>query len=178
MANKQNKVKRTRLIWIVLALILVAAYLANRTVLNRNARHDAPVAIPATEPQFRAEGRLHFIDSDGDTLRSILIEIAEEDRERIQGLMYRSALSDDQGMLFIFEEEEEQSFWMKNTRIPLDILYVNSDLQIVSLYKQTQPYSTSPIPSFRPAIYVVEVRGGFCDQYGITEGNRIAYIRN
>jgi uncharacterized protein len=175
--NKQNKIKTGRLIWAILLLIVVVAYLANRAVVSRNERQTLTAPAAAPEPAFVAEGDLHFISAAGDTLRSITIEIADNSQDRVQGLMYRSALDDTQGMLFIFDREEEQSFWMKNTRIPLDILYVNRSLEIVSLYRQTQPYSTSPIPSFKPALYVVEVRGGFCDQYGIAEGGRIAYTR-
>lgn len=175
--NKQNKIKTGRLIWAILLLMVVAAYLVNRVIVSRNERQGPPVSAPAPEPAFVPEGDLHFLSAAGDTLRSITIEIADNSQDRVQGLMYRSTLDDTQGMLFIFDQEEEQSFWMKNTRIPLDILYVNRDLEIVSLYRQTQPYSTSPIPSFRPALYVVEVRGGFCDQYDIAEGGRIAYTR-
>lgn len=132
-------------------------------------------APQVVEPEFVEEGLLAFLESNGDTIRTISIEIADNVDERTRGLMYRSAMNDDQGMLFIFDDEEEQSFWMKNTKISLDILYVNRQLQIVTIYRHTQPYSESPIPSFEPAQYVVEVKAGFCDAFGVNEGDRVAY---
>jgi len=87
-------------------------------------------------------------------------------------------MSNDQGMLFIFEVEEPQGFWMKNTIIPLDIIYVNAKKEIVSIAEDTQPFSEQSLPSKGPAIYVVEVNGGFCAQYGITAGYKIDFTRN
>lgn len=89
------------------------------------------------------------------------IEIADNDAERQMGLMNRSFMNNSQAMLFIFDVEEPQAFWMKNTIIPLDIIYVNSNKEIVSIAANTEPYSEKSLPSGRPAIYVVEVNGGF-----------------
>ena len=87
-------------------------------------------------------------------------------------------MNNSQAMLFIFDVEEPQAFWMKNTIIPLDIIYVNSNKEIVSIAANTEPYSEKSLPSGRPAIYVVEVNGGFCDQYGIAAGSKISFTRN
>ena len=130
------------------------------------------------EPKFSKEGTLVFINDARDTIKQVNIEIADNDPERTQGMMYRSDMSYDNAMLFIMEYERQQSFWMRNTRLSLDILYVNGDMEIVTIYKHTQPYSESPIPSFDKAKYVVETAAGFCDKFGIVEGNHIAFTRS
>lgn len=144
---------------------------------NKSFKSVTGVIKTKAEPQFFDEGNLYFLNH-SDTLSEIDIEIADEYEEIAKGLMYRSRLLENQGMLFIFNHESEQSFWMKNTKIPLDILYVNKDFQIVRIAKHTVPYSKEPIPSIEPAIYVIEVNAGYCDLNDITLGNKISYIRN
>ena len=124
---------------------------------------------------FFKEGELEFLTKEGTPIKKIDLEIAKTDQERAQGLMYRMNMSAEQGMLFIFDKTEPQSFWMKNTFISLDIIYVNEQKEIVSIAKMAQPKSEAPIPSGLPAIYVVEVNGGFCDRYQIKEGNKVAW---
>jgi uncharacterized membrane protein (UPF0127 family) len=120
---------------------------------------------------------LAFLNAAKDTIKIVDLEIADNDQERSQGMMYRSSMSYDRAMLFIMQYEREQSFWMRNTKMSLDIMYVNGDLEIVTIYKHTQPYSESPIPSFKKAKYVVETSAGFCDRFGIEEGNYIQFAR-
>lgn len=128
------------------------------------------------EPPFMKEGELEFINSDKKTaIKKIDIEVAENDDERMQGLMYRKGMDDGKGMLFIFEKEEPQSFWMKNTIMPLDIIYVNSQKEIVKIFKNTTPFSEKSLPSERPATYVVEVASGFTDRYVVKEGDIINF---
>lgn len=127
-------------------------------------------------PQFKKEGVLYFLSKvNNDTLRQIDIELATNDQERAQGLMDRKSMSDTQGMLFIFPHEEEQSFWMKNTYISLDIIYINEKKEIVSVQKYTTPLSEESLPSFKKAQYVLEVNAGFCDKYHIAYGDKISY---
>jgi len=125
---------------------------------------------------FREDGQLAFV-RDGDTLVTIAIEIAETDSARQRGLMERTHLPERSGMLFIFEREAMQGFWMANTPLSLDIIFVNGDSQIVSIAKYTRPYSTETISSQYPARFVVEVPAGFTDTYGILEGDRIRWRR-
>lgn len=129
------------------------------------------------EPQFSKEGVLAFLSAAKDTIKVVDLEIADNEQERTQGMMYRSSMSYDRAMLFIMQYEREQSFWMRNTKMSLDIMYVNGDFEIVTIYKHTQPYSESPIPSFKRAKYVVETSAGFCDKFGIEEGNLIQFAR-
>lgn len=128
------------------------------------------------EPVFKKEGELEFIKPDGKTLiKKIDVEIADNHDEIMQGLMYRKSMDDNKGMLFIFEEEEPQSFWMKNTIMPLDIIYVNSKKEIVKIFKNTIPFSESSLPSVKPTLYVVEVAAGYTERYGVKEGDLIKF---
>ncbi|WKN30133.1 DUF192 domain-containing protein [Porifericola rhodea] len=132
-----------------------------------------------SEPAFVKEGELYFVDSlSNDTLAHIAIEVADDDAQRQQGLMYRSSMEDSTGMLFIFERARPQTFWMKNTKIPLDIMYVDEDSSIIMIYKSVMPYSEKSVPSYDPALYVVEVNGGFSSRNNIKEGDRISFKLN
>jgi uncharacterized membrane protein (UPF0127 family) len=130
-----------------------------------------------TGPQFEKEGVLHFINEQGDTLRTIDIEIADTESERTIGLMHRRSMTDTQGMLFIFEEEERRSFWMRNTLIGLDIMFIRANGEVESIAKYTVPLDERSIPSKGPSTYVLEVIEGFCDRYGIKEGTKVSYQR-
>ena len=104
------------------------------------------------------------------------MEVVDTSEERRIGLMNRESLPQQAGMLFIFEEERVLSFWMKNTLIPLDMIFISKDLEIVSIQKNAQPCESDPCKlygSVFPAKYVVEVNAGFSDRNGIKEGNKI-----
>jgi uncharacterized protein len=92
--------------------------------------------------------------------------------------MYRKSMPDSCGMLFIFEEMQPLSFWMKNTHISLDILYLDNDYRIVSIAKNATPFSEVSIPSGKDAMYVIEVNAGFCEKNKIKEGIKISYTLN
>ncbi len=140
---------------------------------------ESPPVIRRSEPAFRQDGVLYFIDNpDLDTLSRLKIEIAKEYDAISRGLMNRSHLNSDKGMLFIFDEEEELSFWMKNTRISLDIIFVNNNLHIVQIAEHTLPYSEDPIPSIYPARYVVEINAGYCRKHQINTGDLIQFYKN
>ena len=112
---------------------------------------------------FRIDGQLVFVkDGTGSLITMIRIEIAENDAERTQGLMWRRYMSEDTGMLFIFDKQEMLSFWMKNTYIPLDIIFADKTGKILSIYKDAAPLNEATIPSGKPCKFVVEVNGGFC----------------
>lgn len=128
------------------------------------------------EPMFKKQGELEFVNSKSKKpVKKIDIEIADNEQKRMQGLMYRRSMNEDNGMLFIFPISEPQSFWMKNTIISLDIMFVNEKKEIIKIHKNTIPYSERSYPSFKNAMYVVEVVAGFSDKYGITEGDKIDY---
>ncbi|PLX06051.1 MAG: hypothetical protein C0596_16295 [Marinilabiliales bacterium] len=137
--------------------------------VNNNYNFDNP-------PIFRNDTELAFIDSEtGDILFTIEAEVASNDTERARGLMYRTDLEENQGMLLLFSREQTQSFYMRNTLISLDIIYVNSDLEIVDIYDHTNPMDETSLPSKDVAQYVVEINAGLCEKYEIEIGDLIAY---
>jgi len=125
---------------------------------------------------FKKEGEVHFLKANSNqTLTKIVVEIANTSKERNQGLMYRDEMPDSMGMLFIFDNSIVRSFWMKNTPVALDILFVNDEKEIVKIHPNTQPYSEDPLNSHRAARYVIEVNAGFCDKYQILEGHNVKF---
>jgi uncharacterized membrane protein (UPF0127 family) len=166
-----------------IAFCLYIAGCGDRTGTNsgNNTADTAASAATTTDagPEFTKEGELYFVSkANNDTIRKIDVELAETDDERAKGLMDRRSMTDDQGMLFIFSSAEEQSFWMKNTYISLDIIYVDENKEIVSIQKYATPLSEESLPSFKKAMYVVEVNAGFCDKYHVAYGDRIAYTKS
>jgi uncharacterized membrane protein (UPF0127 family) len=130
----------------------------------------------AFEISFNKQGTLAFLSAqNNDTLSVIDIEVADNNQRRARGLMYRKSLPADAGMLFVFDEEEIQGFWMKNTYIPLDMLFVNADNEIITIHANTAPLKEWNYASTRPALYVVEVNAGYCAQKQITEGDKIIF---
>lgn len=124
-------------------------------------------------PQFRKDGELIFKKSDDSTFqKKIDYELADEEWEIRQGLMYRIEMGENEGMVFKMPTEKKQSFWMKNTSIPLDIIYLNANKEIVSIQKYTSPHSEQQLPSESPAQYVVEVNAGFSDTYNLKKGDK------
>jgi len=133
--------------------------------------------VRPTGPQFKKEGELYLIKAIGDTIRKIDIEIADTESRRTIGLMHRRSMPDTQGMLFVFEREEPRSFWMRNTLIGLDIMYIRADGEIESIAMYCVPKLEKSVPSKGPALYVLEVVEGFCDIHGVAEGDRVEFNR-
>ncbi len=128
------------------------------------------------EIPFRKDGTLTFL-RDGAPIVTIDIEIADNDSTRTRGLMQRSRLPERSGMLFIFDEPAPQSFWMANTQLPLDIIFVDADSQIVSITKYTKPLSPESVTSGGAAArFVIEVEAGFTDTYGIIETDHVRWV--
>jgi len=98
------------------------------------------------------------------------VEIADDDRERQRGLMERTELAENAGMLFVFEQEQQLSFWMKNTLIPLSVAYIDSDGRIIDI-QDMEPLDTTSHPSAEPARYALEVNQGFYEERGIEVGD-------
>ena len=130
--------------------------------------------IKTTEPQFKQEGVL-YISRQMDTLHKLLIEIADTPYERETGMMYRSSMKKNQGMLFVFDKEAQRSFYMKNTEIPLDIIYLNKNLEIVAIIHNAAPMDEQSLPSKVPAQFVLELLGGQSNVLGLLEGDQVSY---
>jgi uncharacterized membrane protein (UPF0127 family) len=178
-APKKKKGSKNILVTVV-AIIIVGAFLAMmvyRPFVNKRETSgpNNGSSLKARVPEFRKDGTLTFHPGDGKEPLTIDIEVVRQEQQIMQGLMYRPQMAENRGMLFIFPGEEERSFWMKNTYIPLDIIFVDANRKIVTIQDNTQPLSTESIPSYKPAKYVVEVNAGFAEKYGIKEGNLISF---
>ena len=106
---------------------------------------------------------------------SFNVEIADDPEEQRRGLMYRRELAPDAGMLFLYEEQELLSYWMRNTYVSLDIIYIDDQGHIVSIAKNTTPLSERSIPSSGPAIAVLEVIAGTSDELGFAAGDEVRH---
>lgn len=135
--------------------------------------------MSAALPQlkFTKHGDLTFISAKNTFLVTINIEIADTPEKRSLGMMYRSALGERQGMLFVFPKEEYQSFWMKNTAVPLDMIFVSARNEVVTIHEKTTPYSPQSYTSTKPAQFVVEVNAGFAQSHGISLGDKVRWQR-
>lgn len=130
------------------------------------------------EPQFTKEAEGFLIDPiSGDTLYNLDIEIAERRDEIEYGMMYRRSMAEQTGMLFLLGMERPQSFYMKNTYVPLDIIYLGNNGKVVSIQKNAKPLDETSLPSGKPASMVLEVQGGFSDKFGVTEGTLFTWKR-
>jgi uncharacterized protein len=103
------------------------------------------------------------------------VEMATNDAEREKGLMFRKELPDGKGMLFDFHREQEVAFWMQNTYIPLDMLFIKADGTILRIAENTEPLSTKTVPSGGPVRAVLEVIAGTSRRLGIAPGDRVTH---
>ncbi len=175
MANKKNPKKTKQAnTWLAFVLLLVIAMLMIMWLYpKKNSGIRQSVVKP--EPKTLPGGELQFIGKDGTVKANLLIEIAQDDYSRSKGLMLRRDLAENQGMLFIFEQEGPQAFWMKNTPLSLDMIFVNAKKEIVQIHKYTKPQSTQTYFSGKPAQFVVETVAGFTDRYEIKIGDKITW---
>ena len=98
---------------------------------------------------------------------------ADDEGERTKGLMFVKNLPKNQGMLFVFPDEEPRSFWMKNTFIPLDMIFFDSTFKIQNIVKHAKPHDTTPTEPSEPCKYVLEVHAGFVDENGVVVGDEV-----
>ena len=118
---------------------------------------------------------LHVRLKNGETLK-FFVEYAVDESSRAQGLMFRKEMPEDEGMFFLFEKPQELSFWMKNTLIPLDIIFIGEDGKIVAIAENAQPCKEDPCFSYvsgQPAQFVLEINGGLSRRLGISKGDMV-----
>ena len=121
------------------------------------------------------ETRLIVQSESGD--HAFTVEVVDTPETRAQGLMYRQELADDAGMLFDFQEERPVSFWMRNTFIPLDMLFIKADGTNLNIHVNARPHDTTSIPSEGPVQFVLEIPGGRSDELGIAAGDTVEHPR-
>jgi uncharacterized protein len=122
------------------------------------------------------DSRVEIISPGGITLVDVQIEIANTDAERETGLMYRQHLDSNAGMLFVFKQPEHLSFWMKNTEIPLDMIFANDDRTIIGIVANAEPFSERQLSVNGDSQYVLEVNGGFARRHGIAPGDKLKFV--
>ena len=161
--------------FVTVALVLVAlaaiALILPRFFSNESNRVQE-IEITPQDIDFTRDGGVSIFKNDS-LIQTIEVEFAKNDEERALGLMYRSSMDEHQGMWFIFPEEAPRSFYMRNTEIPLDIIYLDKDKKVVSIAKNARPYDETSLPSEKPAMYVLEINGGLSDKWGIEKGDRM-----
>ncbi len=108
----------------------------------------------------------------GNKVHQFRVEIARSGQEQAQGLMFRTTMGADEGMVFPMDPTRDAAFWMKNTVIPLDIIFIGADRRILNIAANTVPYSEAPVPSAGPVSAVLELVGGRAAQLGIAPGDR------
>lgn len=132
--------------------------------LNKSAQKESPKKdMPQAE----------FSNADGAPVASFNLELAISPDEHEKGLMYRRELPDDWGMLFIYPDEGMRSFWMQNTYISLDMIFINARGSVVNIIEEAEPLTRTPRESKRFARYVLELRGGRVAEVGLQTGDRM-----
>ena len=137
-----------------------------------------PQASEPYEPPFREDGTIYAVN-DQDTVATFRGEYAKTPENIEIGMMYRRSVSPDMAMLFFMDGGDRlRSFWMKNTLVSLDIIYINANNEVVSVQANAQPLNTTSLPSEAPASYVLEVLGVTADTWGIKKVTTITWSDN
>ena len=133
---------------------------------------------PAARASTAAESGLELIPLEirsGGKVHRFTVEVAKTEQEQAQGLMYRQSLAADRGMIFPFSPPRPASFWMKNTFIPLDMIFVRADGTIARIADNTVPQSLDPVQVGEPVLAVLEIAGGRAAELGIADGDTVSW---
>jgi uncharacterized protein len=131
------------------------------------------LALPPSASRAASELAPLTIETSAGSSLAFRVELARTDTERARGLMYRDKLAPDAGMLFLYPTDRPVAFWMKNTLIPLDLLFIERDGTILSIAERAVPLSEATIPSGGPVAAVLELNGGTASHLGIKPGDRV-----
>jgi uncharacterized protein len=170
---KAIRYKRNLLLRSLIVLFLLIVFPVTDWKEEKHGRVLAVTLDSRNEPQFIKKGELSFFDKDRRKIVTIDIEIPETPGEMAAGLMYRRAMAEKRGMLFIHHIRKSSYFWMKNTYIPLDMIFADKRMHIIKIRKNTTPLSEELIPVPDNTIYTIEVNAGFCDRHDIGIGDTI-----
>ena len=144
---------------------------------NFSSCKDQEKEVKAVVITFKKEGELILKKKATDSIiKTLDIEIADDAYQTQTGLMYRDSMETHQGMLFIFPNSDYRSFYMKNTKIALDIIYLDANKSIVSIQKNAQPLNEASLPSDAPAKYVLEINAGLSDAWQLETGDYFELI--
>jgi uncharacterized protein len=124
-----------------------------------------------TQAQAAGQATIEIVSKSG--VHAFSVKLAIDDAERERGLMFVKQLPDGQGMLFDFQRDQQVSFWMHNTYIPLDMIFIGSNGQVMHIAENAKPMSDTLIPSVYPVRFVLEVIAGSADKFGIAVGDKV-----
>lgn len=158
---------RTLAAKVTLALVLAAATVSLPSCKNSGAPRPATGIADASSASV-------VIDTEARQL-TFLVELARTPDERERGLMFREHLAPDAGMLFVFEHSSPQTFWMKNTLIPLDMIFISPEKEIVGIVANAEPLTLTARGVFEPSQFVLEIGGGLSARLGIRKGQRLQF---
>lgn len=134
------------------------------------------LSIMTTELIACAHGpRIEIVGPDGVVRSVVRVEIADTAATREYGLMYRRQMDEDAGMIFVFSAPKHQTFWMKNTIIPLDMIFADGAGKIIGVVRRAEPFSEAIDAVDGDSQYVLEVNGGYCDRHGIKPGDMLRF---
>lgn len=114
---------------------------------------------------------VNFKNTDSSASPKLEVELALKNSTRQMGLMYRKKMDTNRGMLFVFPDEDTRAFWMRNTYLPLDIIFISSDRKVVNIVEKATPLTDTQRSSEGPAKYVVEVNAGMAKTWGVVKGS-------
>lgn len=160
--------------------LLIAASVLLSTLLFYNCKDSSSSESQSLtkEISFTKQGELTLMKSGTDSIIATLdIEIADNEYKTQIGLMYRNSMEKDQAMLFVFPDEQRRAFYMKNTEIPLDIIYFNSKKELLSIKENARPHDETLLPSDSPAQYVLEVNAGLSKLWNLEQGDTFEFTR-
>ena len=132
------------------------------------------IAMLANVTACQAEPKVTITTQDGRAV-SFAVEIADTPSKREMGLQYRRDLAADRGMIFLFPAQSQQSFWMKNTPLPLDMIFINRERKIAGIVEQTVPFSLDSRSVGAPSQFVLEINGGLSKRHGIKAGDSVRF---
>lgn len=147
------------------------------TLVALACKEKAAQAIKTEEIAFTKEGEVEIFKADS-LLVKLDVEVASTDYETQTGLMYRSSMAEKNGMLFIFDDVRMHSFYMKNTQIPLDIIFIDENWRIASFQENAEPMNENGLSSQVPVQYVLEVNAGLAEKWLLEVGDSIAFKKN
>lgn len=133
---------------------------------------------PQMDKPIEDEGRVQIFKPGSESpVATFTIEVADTEEERETGLMKRRQLGPREGMFFVMEEEEVHAFWMVDTYLSLDIIFIDAAGEIVFIAKELEPESQEPVNSMAPSLYALEILGGRSDELGLRVGDRVEWER-
>lgn len=156
---------------IVLLLLTIVVFTA-----CKNDKASKRESIDTEEVSFTKDGTLTIYNAEDEELKRLDIEVAKTDYEQETGLMYRKEMKENRGMLFVYDHEKPRpNFYMKNTLIGLDLIYINAAKEIVDVKENAQPEDQSLISSEAEAQYVLEVNSGMVEKWGLSVGGKVSF---